>query len=141
MKSNLKPLLFISSLLLLYVFLNGCRRLLVATGPYYISQGMLDHESYGFISSVSSIAFGLCRFLSFYLLDWFPLDKVVMILSLCASCVCVLMTLLKPETMGIKESSFLLFGFVSLSISLGLPFPCSSAVVRRFIPLSCSTPL
>ena len=64
MKNDLKPLLFIFSLLLLYVFLNGCRRLLVATGPYYISHGVLDHENYGLISSVSSIAFGLCRFLS-----------------------------------------------------------------------------
>lgn len=141
MKSNLQPLLFIFSLLVLYVFLNGCRRLLVATGPYYISQGMLDHEKYGFISSVTSITFGMCRFLSFHLMDWFPLDKVMMILSLIASSICVLMTILKPETLGIKVPSFLLFGYVSLSISLGLPFPCSSAVVRRFIPPSCFHPM
>lgn len=138
MKNSLKPLLFVFSLLLLYVFLNGCRRLLVATGPYYISHGVLDHENYGLISSVSSIAFGLCRFLSFQLMDWVPLDKMVMILSLCVSSICALMTLLKPEAMGMKVSSFLLFGYASLSITLGLPFPCSSMVVRRFIPSSCS---
>ena len=123
----------ISALLALYLFFNSGRRLLVASAPTLLHSGVLTQDLYGFTSSFSSICFGIFRFLAYYLMDWFPIDKYVSIASVSVCCVCIMMSIMQYD-----NSSLLALGFILLDVTLGLPFPCSSIVIQKFIEPHCS---
>lgn len=73
------------------------------------------------------------RFLAYYLMDWFPIDKYVSIASVSVCCVCIMMSIMQYD-----NSSLLALGFILLDVTLGLPFPCSSIVIQKFIEPHCS---
>ncbi|KNB41853.1 hypothetical protein JH06_5475 [Blastocystis sp. subtype 4] len=61
-------------------------------------------------------------------MDWFPIDKYVSIASVSVCCVCIMMSIMQYD-----NSSLLALGFILLDVTLGLPFPCSSIVIQKFI--------
>ena len=133
MNLALTQLSFICALLALYLFFNSGRRLLVASVPTLLHSGMLTQDVYGFTSSVSSICFGIFRFLAYYLMEWFPIDKYVTIASISVCCICIVMSIVQYN-----NSSLLAMGFILLNITLGLPFPCSSIVIQKYIEPHCT---
>ena len=130
--------LFLCSLVAVYIFFNTCRRLLVAIAPALIQENKLTQHSYGFLSSLSSIIFGICRFVAYQVLDWVPIDKYLSIFSIATCCICGMMSILSPEALHVNASTFYGVCFVLLFISVGLPFPCSSMLVREYISPSCT---
>lgn len=138
MNTSSSQLLFVVSLLALYLYMNTGRRLLVSTAPLFLASGQLSQDGYGFLSSLTTLLFGVSRFLSYPLLEYFSPDKYVMFFVIISSSVCVAMTLLDPEKLHISSSVFLTLGFSLLFISLGFPFPCSSLIVRNYLAPSCS---
>lgn len=133
MNLTLTQLSFICALLALYLFFNSCRRLLVACAPSLLHSGVLTQDLYGFTSSASSICFGIFRFIAFYLMEWFPIDKYVSIVSISVCCICIMMSIVQYD-----NASILVTGFILLNVTLGLPFPCSSIVIQKFIEPHCS---
>lgn len=126
------PVPFIVSLLALYLFLNACRRMLVACAPTLLHKDVFSQTTYGFMSSLTSILFGIVRFGAYYLLERFPLDKYVCFTCIVTCSVCAAMSLFSTDS-----SSFYMIGFALVSISIALPFPCSSAVIQHSIDPSC----
>ena len=126
------PIPFIVSLLALFLFFNACRRMLVACAPTLLQNGVFSQTTYGFLSSLTSILFGVVRFGAYYLVERFPLDRYVCLTSVIACSVCAAMCLFSTDS-----SSFYVTWFPLLSISIALPFPCSSAVVQHSIDPSC----
>lgn len=129
--------LFLCSLVLIYIFLNTCRRLLVATAPSLISENKLTQNGYGFLSSLSSVEFGVCRFLAYQVLDHVPIDKYMCFFSVLSCVVCGVMSIVSPDNLPVDPQLFYCVCFGILFICLGLPFPCSSMVVRQYIAPTC----
>ena len=129
--------LFLCSLVLIYIFLNTCRRLLVATAPSLISENKLTQNGYGFLSSLSSVEFGVCRFLAYQVLDHVPIDKYMCFFSILTCILCGVMSVISPENLQVDPQLFYCVCFGILFICLGLPFPCSSMVVRQYIAPNC----
>ena len=112
MKSS--PIPFIVSLLALFLFFNACRRMLVACAPLLLQK------------------FGVVRFGAFFLMERFPLDTYVCVTSIIACSMCAAICLFSSDS-----SSFYMIGFALLSMSIALPFPCSSSVIQHSIDPSC----
>lgn len=129
--------IFLCSLVLIYIFLNTCRRLLVATAPSLISENKLTQNGYGFLSSLSSAEFGVCRFLAYQVLDHVPIDKYMCFFSVLTCILCGMMSIISPEKLSMDPQLFYGICFSVLFICLGLPFPCSSMIVRQYIAPSC----
>ncbi|KAK8793237.1 hypothetical protein WA588_006204 [Blastocystis sp. NMH] len=61
-------------------------------------------------------------------MERFPLDTYVCVTSIIACSVCAAMCLFSSDS-----SSFYMIGFALLSMSIALPFPCSSSVIQHSI--------
>ena len=126
------PIPFIVSLLALFLFFNACRRMLVACAPLLLQKSVFSQTTYGFMSSLTSILFGVVRFGAFFLMERFPLDTYVCVTSIIACSMCAAICLFSSDS-----SSFYMIGFALLSLSIALPFPCSSSVIQHSIDPSC----
>ena len=131
-------LVFILALLLLYLFFNACRRLFVSAAPLLLHEGLLDGTQYGFISSISSMLFGITRFCAFYLMEWFSMDIYVSAISTLICCLCIVLGVYPSLHLPIRDNTLLTAVFVLLQASLGLPFACSSVVIRTYIHPKCN---
>ena len=132
MSERASRLIFLLSLNLLFFYYNTCRRLLVSTAPTFLSQKVISEEFYGFLSSTTSILFGICRFVAYSLLDRFPVDKYVMVLTVISICVCMVLSITVKSLTTEFASQVLGTGFILLFLSVGLPFPSSSVIIRRY---------
>ena len=132
-------LVFIFTLLLLYLFFNACRRLFVSAAPLLLQDGLLDKSQYGFISSVSSILFGIARFSAFYLMEWFSMDMYVTVVSTIVCCLCVVLSVFPSIQFPVSTNVLLSASFIMLQAALGLPFACSSVVIRTYIDPKCKS--
>ena len=125
-------LIFLVSLIALYFYFNTCRRLLVSTTPSFLSSKLLSEELYGVLSSTTSIIFGLCRFIAYLLLEKFSVDSYVSILTITSCCIVGFLSLtinsLSPDTASIILGS----SFILLFFTVGLVFPSSSILIRRY---------
>ena len=124
--------IFLLALIALYFYFNTCRRLLVSTAPVFLSSKLISEEYYGFLSSVTSVLFGICRFIAYTLLDWFSVDSYVTIFTVISSCVCMLLSLFVKSMDANYASLILGSGFILLFLSVGLPFPSSSLIIRSY---------
>ena len=132
-------LVFIITLLLLYLFFNSCRRLFVSAAPLLLQDGLLDGSRYGFISSISSILFGIARFSAFYLMEWFSMDIYVAAASTIVCCICVVLSIFPSIHIPVSTNLLLSTSFILLQATLGLPFACSSVVIRTYIDPKCKS--
>lgn len=130
-------LIFISILLLLYLFFNSCRRLFVSAAPLLLQDGLLNRSQYGYISSISSILFGITRFSAFYLMEWFSMDIYVTVVSTIICCICVVLSIFPSIQLPVSTNVLLSMSFILLQAALGLPFSCSSVVIRTYIDPKC----
>lgn len=125
-------LIFLVSLIALYFYFNTCRRLLVSTAPSFISSKLLSEELYGILSSTTSIIFGLCRFVAYLLLEKCPIDSYVSILTIASCCICGVLSL-SANSLSADNSSIILGScFILLFLTVGLAFPSSSILIRRY---------
>lgn len=132
MSKQSSQLIFLVSLIALYFYFNACRRLLVSTSPVLLSEKLISEEWYGFLSSATSILFGICRFLGYSLLDWFSVDWFVTLLTIGSCCICLFMSLFLKSVVRDSISVFLGGGFLLLFLFVGLSFPSSSVIIRSF---------
>lgn len=132
MTSQSNSVIFLISLVALYFYLNTCRRLLVSTSPVFLSRNVLSEEFYGVLSSTTSILFGICRFVAYSLLDIFSVDSYVTVLTICSCCICIFFTFVLKDLTVDSISILLGAGFVLLFICVGLPFPSSSVIIRKY---------
>ena len=132
MTSKSNSFIFLVSLVALYFYLNTCRRLLVSTSPVFLSRKVFSEEFYGVLSSTTSILFGICRFIAYSLLEMFPVDSYVTILTICSCCICIFFTFVLKDLTADSISLLLGAGFVLLFIFVGLPFPSSSVIIRKY---------
>ena len=123
MKSS--PIPFIVSLLALFLFFNACRRMLVACAPLLLQKSVFSQTTYGFMSSLTSILFGVVRFGAFFLMERFPLDTYVCVTSIIAFSVFLFRdpTLHRSELYPPFGPSFLdqslLFSLLAVTSNLG----------------------
>ena len=132
MSEKTSQYIFLVSLIALFFYFNTCRRLLVSTAPVFLSKKLISEEFYGFLSSTTSILFGVCRFVAYSLLDWFSVDSYVTILTIGSCCVCMMLSFFSKSLDG--DHAFIVLGicFILLFIFVGLPFPSSSIIIRRY---------
>lgn len=132
MSEKTKQSIFLVSLIALFFYFNTCRRLLVSTAPFFLSKKLISEEFYGFLSSTTSILFGLCRFIAYSLLEWFSVDGYVTILTIGSCCICMVLSFLVKSLDGDHASIVLGICFILLFIFVGLPFPSSSVIIRSY---------